>query len=100
MTEWQKLLAYFKEKFPTRRRLIVRRCKLRSGDSGFTSISGDEKTIYVTINSADPWQTQVDALVHELAHALEYDKWGAHTDRWGKLHAQVYSTWVEFNGQV
>jgi hypothetical protein len=94
-SEWDALVKRMRERLPIKRRLIIRRCKMRHENCGNTTLSGDEKTIQITVNSSLPWQTQVDSFLHEYPHALEYDKYGAHSDRWGKFHAQVYSVWVE-----
>jgi hypothetical protein len=96
--EWHAVVARLRKAFPTKRRLIIRRVYMQA--FGCTNLTDDEQTITITIRATDSIETQIDTLVHEYAHALEYDKWGNHSDRWGKLHAAVYSEYVSYIGEA
>ena len=93
-TDWAALLAHLRRTFPLRRPLTVRRIPLKK-NAGTTSLSdGDRLTI--CINTRKTWEVQIDTLLHEYAHAMELDRWGDHSDRWGKYHAGLYRAWQDW----
>ena len=97
MDLFRQLAKFLRDRFPVKRKLVIRRVKLN--DHGSTSINGAETCITISVNIADELHVQIETLAHEFAHALEYDKWGNHTDRWGKLYADVYKAWTEWDAK-
>ena len=86
--------AHLKRKCPTRRRVIIRRVAM--GAHGSTSLTDDEQTITVCIRRGDSARTQIETLIHEWGHVLEYDRQGYHGDVWGAGNAAAYRAWLEW----
>lgn len=93
--DWHAFVRFFRERMPVRRRVVVRRVAGMTSH-GSTSINDAETVITVSINASDPPETQRETLVHEWGHVAEYDRWGNHSDRWGKFHALAYQAGVEW----
>jgi len=81
------------EDLPINRFVRLRRTPMKC--FGSCSLSVSEKTITITISTNYPTSTQIDTLIHEYAHALEFDQTGNHSPVWGKFHAQSYTAWAK-----
>ena len=101
--DWRELLDYLRDRFPTRHRLVVRRVDMPSGgrygqasDTRVPHVGQTDHQITVTIDKSRPYDDQVHTLLHEMAHALEYDQWDDHGKRWGELYSKVYLAWEQW----
>lgn len=90
--QWNALVELLKERMPPKRRIVVRRIPMQ--DYGSTSLNTLETVITVCIRAADSLTVQMETLIHEWGHVLEYDRYGNHSDRWGKGHAEAYSVYL------
>lgn len=96
--KWRSLVAHLRVTCPVTRRLVVHRVPMLK-NHGTTSLPESEKTITISVNSTDDETVQRDSLVHEWAHAMEFDKTGNHGPVWGKFSSQTYSAGVAWDGQ-
>jgi hypothetical protein len=61
----------------------------------------DRCRITVCIDSKLTIARQIDTLVHEWGHVVEYDKIGMHGKEWGIGTSRAYEAWEDFqNGEV
>lgn len=91
MDNFDKLGKFLRGQFHISRKLVIRRIKM--SDHGSTAINSAESRITISINRDDDEGVQWDTLVHEYAHALEYDKEGNHTEQWGRIYSKCYRAW-------
>lgn len=87
------LLQELKEDLPLQRRIKLRVIPMEA--HGSCSLSTNEQTITICLKRGDKPTVQTDSLIHEYAHAMEYDKHGNHSQSWGKYHSEVYTSWVK-----
>ena len=90
------VLRHLKAVLPIKRRLRVRVIRMQC--HGSCDITDNERLITISLREQDPAAMQVDSLIHEYAHALEWDMLGVHSKLWGRLHAKVYTAWVSTLG--
>lgn len=85
------LILELKGAFPIKKKLVIRRVVMH--DFGSTSFNGKQITICICKGAVN----QKETLVHEFAHALEYDKYGdsSHGTRWSRFYAKTYSLMVK-----
>ena len=86
--------AFLRERVPLRRRLTIRCCEMRH--HGSTNLNEAETRITLCIRKQDSGRMQIDSLIHEFGHVLEYDKQGDHSDYWGRYNAKAYRAWLDF----
>jgi len=87
------VLKLLREKHPLNRRLRVR--VIPMAGHGSTCMNDFERLITISLREQDNASEQVNYLIHEYAHAMEYDKLGIHSKLWGQLHSKIYTTWVQ-----
>lgn len=87
----KKFIDCLRRCFPTKTKLVIRFVDMES--EGSTSYS--VKQITICINKKRSKQVRREILVHEYAHALEYDRHGEHSIYWGKLYAKVFHAMFE-----
>ena len=90
MDLFAKLRDSLKAKHPTIS-VSVKRCKMPE------SLLGDclrmDGYFRIRIDASRPEQVQLDALVHEFAHAIAYLEWentGQHGPEWAQAHLDCY----------
>jgi len=93
MDRFRSFAAFLKKKAPAKRKVTIRRVTMK--DDGSTSLS-DNGRITVCVNASLPVHRQLDTLVHEWGHVLEYDKTGLHGREWGIGCSKAYEAWEEF----
>lgn len=96
MTSLRDVLEYMKRECP-----LTRTVKLRvvpMGGPGTCSLSSSERFITICINAKDPLYVQKDSLIHEYAHAMEFDLTGNHSKLWGECHSKAYTAWTKMPG--
>jgi len=92
MNQFQQLVAHLKENCPIRNhRLVIRRVNMN--DSGCTESSDSGQQITISIRKQDIVEKQMETVIHEWGHALEYDRWPDHGKRWGECYAESYQAW-------
>jgi len=64
-------------------------------DDGSTTLS-DSGTIIVCVNKDKPISEQIDILIHEWGHVIEFDKLGVHGKQWGIGMSKAYEAWEVF----
>lgn len=96
MNRFMKFVEFLKVEAPTKNRVAVRRVAME--DDGSTSMS-DKRRITVCINRDHPVHRQLDTLVHEWGHVIEYDKIGNHGKGWGIGHSKAYEAWEKFRDE-
>lgn len=85
-------LAWLRTTYPTRRKVVVRRCKCKNhGSTSIADEGGD--TITVVICNRDNQSTQIHTLLHEWAHVRELDDWEPHGPTWERWYGQIYRSW-------
>ena len=90
--DFRQTLAWLRETFPTRRKVVVRRCKCRN--HGCTSLADNGAgQITVTIRKSDDHSVQIHTLLHEWAHVREMDDWEPHGPPWQRLYGVIYQAW-------
>ena len=94
MNKFDLFLQHLRTKFPTRKRLVVKRVCMK--DDGKTTES-DRGKITVTINRDMTVQQQIDTLIHEWGHVIEFDAWEPHGKRWGEGMAKAYQEWEKWD---
>jgi hypothetical protein len=62
-----------------------------ANDSGITVFDGRDYRI--SINSNQDEAGQVDAILHEWAHALAIEEAYKHSEPWGSMYSKVYEWW-------
>lgn len=87
--------AHLRKQCPVKRRVVIRRVVMEA--AGSTSLTDDERTITVCIRAPDRSAEQINTLIHEWGHVLEYDRQGHHGDVWGKGNAAAYRAWLEWS---
>jgi len=97
MDRFEKFVKYLKERVPTKRKVAVHRIAMK--DDGSTGLS-DCGRITVSISRKLPVHRQLDTLVHEWGHVLEFDKHGNHGREWGIGQSKAYEAWEEFRDVV
>ncbi len=93
ISEWRALLRSLRKRFPVSGTVRVVRRPLRK-DCGRTVFNGCHG-YRVTIDSIQPWQGQVDTLLHEWAHVRAIEQAYAHDGPWGSLFAEIYDAWTK-----
>lgn len=90
--DWVALIRKLKRAFPLEGTVrVIRRPYKR--DCGYTTFDGELFTIRV--DSRMSYQTQVDTLLHEWAHARAIQEAYCHRGRWGEIHGEIYQSWCE-----
>lgn len=97
MSRFDRFAYFLKEEAPTRRRTVIRLVPMK--DDGSTSLS-DRGLITVCISSYLPVHRQLDTLVHEWGHVLEFDKHGNHGREWGIGQSKAYEAWEKFRDEA
>lgn len=95
---FRSLLATLREKCPTRKQVIVRRVKMRSCQ-GRTTLTGPSKII-ITIDRSLTSDMQLETLVHEWAHALEFDRYHDHGRPWAAAYVRAYAAYENFCDEI
>jgi len=90
LKEWRKLLRSLRKNFPVDGWVNVRRVRM-ARDCGVTRLNGVDYCI--RINSRQPYQGQVDTLLHEWAHVVAIDRAFQHDRMWGELYSEIYESW-------
>lgn len=93
MQRFYLFLKFLRVRVPIKRKVIVRRIKMN--DDGSTTLSNSE-AIVVCINKDKSIPEQIDILIHEWGHVIEFDKMQIHGRQWGIGMAKAYETWEEF----
>jgi hypothetical protein len=94
-SEYYQTLRYLKKRLPIV--VSVRRIPLPEGIDGFC-FPKDDKFV-IQIEKTLPEFYAIDVLIHELSHALSWDKdkKNIHGKQWGKAYSLVYSTFESFS---
>ena len=90
----------------------VRRVKMPKQDLGDCSYYPDDKKFVIRIERNLGYYMAVEVLLHEMAHALAWDKYNErlcykvkdtseeqkrlHGPKWGKAYSQVYQHFLEY----
>jgi len=93
MKRFKLFLKFLRVHVPIKRKVIVRCVQMK--DDGSTTLS-DSGTIIVCINKDKPTTEQIDILIHEWGHVIEYDKLGIHGKQWGIGMSKAYEAWEAF----
>lgn len=99
---WKRTCEWLRLRFPTRLSIVkIRRCSLRDL-CGDCCVCGDGESAYfrIRINKKQTYNSQLDALFHEWAHALTwFGRPGIddHSGEWGLAFADIYSAFMRWN---
>ena len=85
--EWRALVRKLRKHFPLSLEIIARRRRMKRA-CGVTTFNGYNFRIY--IDSGMCREGQVDALIHEWAHARAIDQAYSHCDAWGMNYVELY----------
>lgn len=95
--QYERLLAkYLCEAIPLQKNKVLWRFTSKLNDYGSCFGPRDGKiTISINIKSKDT----TDVIIHEYAHALDFEKNGYnkehHSDNWGQCYAEVYRAYLK-----
>lgn len=93
MDKFDIFATYLRKTLPTKKKTIIKRVKMK--DHGRTTVS-DRGTITVTIDKTESISEQMETLIHEWGHVLEFDRWRVHGPQWAKYYAIAYEAWENF----
>jgi len=93
MSRFETFLAFLKKEVKIKSSVRVRLTDMVG--HGSTSMS-DRHVITVCIRKGDPAAMQLDTLVHEWGHVVEYDKIRLHGKTWGIGTSMAYEAWEKF----
>jgi hypothetical protein len=93
VSKLRETLAELQEDLPLNRPVKLRVIPMRA--CGSCSLSDSERFITICIRAGDPASVQEDTLIHEYAHAMEFDIRGNHTKFWGECHSKVFTAWTK-----
>ncbi len=99
---WDALLKILRKRCPINKRVIVlRRDEIFYNEERLGGSCSKNKTGYtIKIKTLQPWQSQIDTLIHEWAHALNFQqnkKYDiTHGEEWGKCFSKAYAAYEEW----
>lgn len=98
--QWESLLKTLRKKCPIKFRVVVlRRKEIYFQGELVDGVTLDNPTGYtIKVNTSQSWQSQLDTLIHEWAHALHYSITNWHNEEWGKCFSKsylAYEKWAE-----
>lgn len=99
---WFKLLYWLRHNCPYHNKISVK-CKAKlSGDDkddAGVCIQFDDDSIVIEINKNQSFDSKIDTLLHEWAHALSFDSKDIdeHGNEWGKQYARIYRKYLKWN---
>lgn len=92
MRMFQKAIRVMKENCGVH--VKVRRLPLKGLDG---SCEKKDSYFLVKINNNLPENHSIDVLIHEVAHAVAWDKSGdVHGDQWGICYSRLYRIWEKY----
>lgn len=94
MKFFRKVSNFLKENKMIKKKVSVRRCNLRDGLDGQCEFKND--AFFIKINKNLPENHAVDVLIHEIAHAIAWNKdKDDHGLNWGKAYSKIYRLFIE-----
>jgi len=91
---FREVANFFKNSNLVEETLSIRRLKLRDSLDGLCE-KVDDKFI-IKVNANLPENYSIDVLIHEVAHALAWDKdTNLHGPQWGKAYSKAYRMFLE-----
>lgn len=90
MKTYRKVISFLKRNFPHQFPVSVRRLDIPDDFDGDCQFKDDH--FVIRISKILPEHEAVEALLHEYAHVLAWDKCtnDDHCDEWGKQYSRIY----------
>jgi glycine cleavage system regulatory protein len=91
---FREVANFFKNSNVVIETLSIRRLRLRGGLDGLCEKVDNKFVIKININL--PENYSIDVLIHEIAHAVAWDKDADfHGPNWGRAYSKVYRMFLE-----
>lgn len=98
--KWLRAIAWLRREFPTRYPIAIHSVPIKREANERDACDGDTDFIrgsfIIRINSRKWFNTRMDTILHEWAHAITWFGAGhyeEHPDEWGLAYAKIYRAW-------